>query len=64
MLLNLDIWYEIVDTFAKPLDRKTLCSLALTSRCLSDLALDVLWGDGPFLNSYSFGDQFIRSFTR
>lgn len=60
MRLNLDIWYEIVNYFGYPEDEDILMSLAVTSRCLSDLALDVVWRSGrnnsnivPVINSFA-----------
>lgn len=46
MLLNLDVWHEITSYFEYPRDKQTLVSLAVTSRCLSNLALDVVWRNG------------------
>lgn len=43
MLLNLDIWREIISYLVYPWDKTTLHSLAVTSRCLSNLALDTIW---------------------
>lgn len=44
--LNLDIWLEIFQYFNYPEDKDTLRSLAIASRCLSDLALDRVWWKG------------------
>lgn len=46
MFLNLDIWLEIISYLEYPRDAGTLLSLAVTSRCLSNLSLDVVWRDG------------------
>lgn len=46
MLLNLDIWYEIVNHLKYPEHASTLHSLAVTSRSLSNIALDTIWRDG------------------
>lgn len=43
MLLNLDIWYEVVRNLTFIEDESTLSSLAVTSRRLSKLALDATW---------------------
>lgn len=62
MLLNLDIWDEIIGHLGRQWDESTLYSLALTCRDISDLALNALWwhggSDGPgaivsVINSYS-----------
>lgn len=71
MLLNLDIWYEIISHLDHPWDKRTLCSLAVTSRDISNLALDTLWWSGGFngaivsvINSYSPSpdEPFLRHF--
>lgn len=46
MLLNLDIWHEVINHLDYPKDQDTLSSLAVTSRCLSNLALGALWRNG------------------
>lgn len=51
MFLSLDIWHEIISYLDYPNDKRTLRSLAVTSRCLSDLALDVIWHDGETIRS-------------
>lgn len=48
MILNLDIWREIMDYFepSQKFVPPTLRALAVTSRSLSPLALDVIWRSG------------------
>lgn len=60
MRLNLDVWYEIVNYFEYPEDEDILRSLAVTSRCLSDLALDVVWRNGKHDTSI---ESVINSFA-
>lgn len=60
MFLNLDIWHEIVGYFEYPRDKQTLVSLAVTSRCLSALALDIVWRNGERSPTIV---QVINSFT-
>ncbi len=53
MLLNLDIWREIMNYF-EPSQRHVppvLRALAVTSRCLSTLALDVIWRRGETISA-------------
>lgn len=49
MNLNLDIWYEIISYLEYPNDEATLRSLAITSRMLCNLALDITWRNGEKL---------------
>lgn len=46
MLLDFAIWKEIISHLKDPEDKSTLCSLAVTSRSISNLALDSLWRSG------------------
>jgi hypothetical protein len=46
MFLNFDIWKDIISHLKYPRDNSSLCSLAVTSRSISNLALDSLWRSG------------------
>ena len=62
MLLHLDIWYEILSHLEYPQDLFTLRSLAVTSRSLSNLALDVMWRDGKSIRQIvSIINSFVPS---